>query len=308
MKVSSSIHTRFFIAVGSMLVYALIFLALYPSLDIFAAGFNAIPAATFGWLMGVPGGFFYFLIGLPVNILLFNLIESAYNESVVHIVGISTWTLISIGIGWIRDLRVLNTRIRTQALELEEERKLLQEEIIRRTRAEEKLAHEALHDPLTDLPNRRLFFNRLENAFARNKRNPRTCCAVLFLDLDNFKRVNDTMGHEVGDLLLKQAASRLKASVREMDTVARMGGDEFAVLLEASSTHNDVEPVIKRIQENLARPYEFQKNTIRSAASVGIVKNIATYEKIDDILRDADTAMYQAKGNGGNQYRVFDTD
>ena len=306
MKIFRDTHIRFLLALSSLLLYALIYLGIQPYLGLWAAAFNMIPAVTFGLLIGVRGGFFYLLIAIPINIILFNTVESPYNEWSTHFLGISTFTLASIGIGWMRDLRDLNDRIRKQTLELEAERKLLQEEIVRRTHAEEKLAHEALHDPLTDLPNRRLFFKRLENAYAWSKRNPDNLCAVLFLDLDKFKTINDHMGHEAGDYLLKQVTSRLKSTVREIDTVARMGGDEFAILLEAASTSEDVTTIIQRIQAKLALPYDLQGKEIVSGASIGVVMSIATYQQLDNILRDADTAMYDAKASGGNQLKVFD--
>jgi diguanylate cyclase (GGDEF)-like protein len=307
-KISKATSIRLLIAMSSMLLYALIFLVIYPLLGLGAGGLNIIPAAVFGWLMGVQGGFFYLLIAVPINVLLYSMVKSPCNELTTHFLGISLFTLVSVGLGWIRDTRHINTRMRTQAAELEAERKLLQEEIIRRTRAEEKLAHEALHDPLTDLPNRRLLFNRLEHAFAWNKRNPENLCAVLYLDLDGFKEVNDSLGHEAGDNLLKQVAGRLQASVRDMDTVARMGGDEFAILLEAASNEECVKAIVQRIQASLVRPYELPGNTVEAGASIGVVMNIAGYDQFDHILRDADTAMYKSKANGRNQYRVFDVE
>ncbi len=308
MKISKSTSVGFLIAVSSMLLYALIYLGVYPYLGLWAAAFNMIPAAIFGMLIGVRGGFFYLLIALPINIFLFNSVESPNNELSTHFLGMSTFTLVSVGVGWMRDLRGLNDQIHKQTVELEAERKLLQEEIVRRTHAEEKLAHESLYDPLTDLPNRRLLFNRLEQAFAWNKRNPESLCAVLYLDLDRFKNINDSLGHEAGDNLLKQVAGRLKSAVRDIDTVARMGGDEFAVLLSASSTEEDVKTIVQRIQASLAPPYELQGYTVESGASIGIVMSMAVYNQLDDILRDADTAMYKAKADGGNQYRVFDVE
>jgi diguanylate cyclase (GGDEF)-like protein len=305
MKISTSIRVRFLIAVGSMLVYALIFLAAYPYLGLTAALFNVIPAAAFGLLMGARGGFLYLLMALPTNSLVFHIVQNG-NTELMHLLGVSTWTLASVGLGWARDVRELNERIRKQTVELEAERKLLQEEIIRRTHAEEKLTHEVLHDPLTDLPNRRLFFNRLEHACAWNRRNPDNLCAVLYLDLNKFKTINDSMGHEAGDHLLKQVASRLQSTVRDIDTVARMGGDEFAILLEAASTSEDVTTIIQRIQARLALPYNLQGREIVSGASIGVVMGIAAYQQLDDILHDADTAMYHAKASGGNQFKVFD--
>lgn len=306
MKISRSTSVSFLIAVSSMLLYALIYLGVYPYFGLGAAAFNIIPAAAFGSLIGVRGGFFYLLIAVPVNILLFNSVESPNNELTTHFLGISAFTLVSVELGWMRDLRGLNDRIRKQTVELETERKLLQEEIVRRTHAEEKLAHEALHDPLTDLPNRRLFFNRLEHACAWSNRNLDNLCAVLYLDLNKFKTINDSMGHEVGDHLLKQVASRLKSTVRDTDTVARIGGDEFAILIETASTSEDVTTIIQRIQGSLALPYDLQGREIVSGASIGVVMSIAAYQQMDDILRDADIAMYHAKASGGNQFKVFD--
>jgi diguanylate cyclase (GGDEF)-like protein len=306
MRIPRSTRVSLLIAVGSILLYALIYLGIYPYLGLWAAAFNIIPAATFGLLIGVRGGFFYSLIAVPVNILLFNSVESPNNELTTHFLGISAFTLVSVAIGWMRDLRGLNDQIRKQTVELERERKLLQEEIARRTLAEEKLAHEALHDPLTDLPNRRLFFNRLEHAYTWSKRNPDTLCAVLYLDLNKFKTINDSMGHEVGDQLLKQVASRLKSTVRDIDIVARMGGDEFAILLEAASSSEDVTTIIQRIQASLDLPYNLQGREIVSGASIGVIMSIAAYQQMDDILRDADTAMYHAKSSGGIQFKVFD--
>ena len=306
MKISRGTHVRFLLALSSLLLYALIYLGIQPYLGLWAAAFNMIPAAAFGWLMGVRGGFVYLLIAIPINIILFNAVESPYNEWSTHFLGISTFTLASIGIGWMRDLSSLNDRIQKQAIELESERKLLQEEIIRRTQAEEKLVYETLHDPLTDIPNRRLFFNRLEHSYTWSKRNPDSLCAVLYLDINKFKTINDNMGHEVGDHMLKQVAHRLKSTVREMDTVARMGGDEFAILLGAASTAEDVITIIQRIQAQLALPYDLLGREIVSGTSIGVVMSIAAYQQLDDILRDADTAMYHAKASGGNQFKVFD--
>ena len=121
MSITRATGIRLLTALGSMLLYVLIFLLFPPSLTLYAAGFNIIPAVAFGWLMGVPGGFLYLLIGLPINILLFNVTHADYNEPLTHILGNGAWTLVSIGLGWIRDQRILNTQIRKQAIDLEEE-------------------------------------------------------------------------------------------------------------------------------------------------------------------------------------------
>jgi diguanylate cyclase (GGDEF)-like protein len=222
--------------------------------------------------------------------------EPIFNNLGGNLLSVIAMASASAGIGWVRDL---NIQVHKQA-------DVLQAEIVRRTRAEEKLTHETLHDPLTELPNRRLFFNRLEHAYALSKRNSDNLCAVLYLDLNKFKNINDSMGHEAGDHLLKQVAGRLKSSIRDIDTVARMGGDEFAILIEVALTSEDATTIIQRIQDSLALPYDLQGREIVSGASIGVVMSIAAYQQMDDILRDADTAMYYAKASGGNQFKVFD--
>src|SRR5690606_9229781 len=136
-----------------------------------------------------------------------------------------------------------------------------------------------------------------QHAFEHSKRRPREGWAVLYLDLDDFKQVNDTLGHEAGDRMLVAVAERLRVSVRAADTVARIGGDEFAVLLEAASASCDLDAVVARIRANLARA---SGDTPGFRASIGIVDGIADYRDIDAILRDADSAMYVAKGRGGD--------
>jgi diguanylate cyclase (GGDEF)-like protein len=301
---SRSTGSRLLIAVSSMLLYALIFPHIYPSIGLAAAMLNVIPAVVFGWVLGIRGGLFFGFLAVPVNYFLFWIVgDSLFKDHTGNIIGATAMAFASTGVGWVRDL---NVRVHKQADELQAERKLLQEEIARRTRAEEKLTHEALHDPLTSLPNRRLFLNRLEHAHAWSKRNPDNLCSVLYLDLDKFKTINDSLGHNTGDQLLMQVAGRLKASVRDIDTVARMGGDEFAILLEATSSPEDVKKIIQRIQMVLALPYELQGNAMLIGASIGVVMSISAYKQIDDFLGDADAAMYHAKASGDNQFKVFE--
>lgn len=147
MKVSRWINLHFAASLGSMSLYMVIFLTTYSYIGMWAPLGNAIPAITLGWLMGVRGGFFYLLLATPINIFLFSYVQSTYNELTIHVLGLGAYTLVSIGIGWMRDLRELNGRIRWQATELELERKLLQAEIERRTRVEEKLAHRSVSRP-----------------------------------------------------------------------------------------------------------------------------------------------------------------
>ncbi|MDR3578246.1 MAG: GGDEF domain-containing protein [Anaerolineaceae bacterium] len=304
MKIFAYRNIQIIIVGVTEVLYALIFVKTYPQVGMAAAMGNVIPAMLLGWFFGTLGGLYFSLIALPVNFLLFHLVgDVAFNQIIPNLISCAAVTLVSVIVGWIRDL---NERVRKQADALQAERFRLKEEIIRRTRAEERLSYEALHDPLTNLPNRRLFYNRLEHALAWNKRFPNSVCAVLYLDLNWFKKINDNYGHNTGDQLLTRVAERLKSSVRDLDTVARMGGDEFAILIEAVSTPEDVIAIIERIQVNLAVPYELESAKIVNSASIGAVIGLSAYEGTDRIVNDADTAMFHAKANRNSDYKVFE--
>ncbi len=181
-------------------------------------------------------------------------------------------------------------------------------DITQRKRAEEQLLHDALHDRLTGLPNRTLFMDRLNQALRRTKRHPESQCAVLFMDLDRFKVVNDSLGHVMGDQLLVDVAHRLKGSMREVDTFARLGGDEFVVLLE--DIHGVVDGIraARRIQKLLKEGFLLGGRDVAASASIGIVLVSEHYDDPEDLLRDADLAMYRAKDLGRARYAVFDKD
>ena len=168
-----------------------------------------------------------------------------------------------------------------------------------------RLQHDAFHDRLTGLPNRALFVDRLGRAVERCKRRAEASCAVLFLDFDRFKVVNDSLGHGIGDKLLVAIGQRLTGSVREVDTVARFGGDEFTVLLEEFADGYETE-VAERFLKELEQPFQVAGREIYISASIGIVLPGASYSHPEDILRDADTAMYGAKSRRGGGYQVFD--
>ena len=163
---------------------------------------------------------------------------------------------------------------------------------------EEQLRRQALYDGLTELPNRVLFMDRLSQALAHAKRHPSATFAVLWLDLDNFKDLNDKKGHLAGDELLVQVAQRVRAGLRSADTAARFGGDEFAVLL-GDVSENVVAEVSRRLLDELKAPYLVEGEEFSVSASVGVVMCAGGYDRPEDILRDADTAMYQAKSAGG---------
>ena len=163
-----------------------------------------------------------------------------------------------------------------------------------------------VYDGLTGLPNRMLFIDRLASSLARAKRHPDSLFAVLFLDLDRFKIVNDSLGHALGDQLLIEIARRLESCVRLGDTVARMGGDEFAILLEETRDINDATRVAERVHEALSVPCGLDGREVFTSASVGIAMSATGYESPERVLQDADTAMYRAKSVGKARTEVFD--
>ena len=178
-------------------------------------------------------------------------------------------------------------------------------DVTSRKRAEEQLLHDAMHDGLTGLPNRALFADRLGLAL-RRPRGAHAGFAVLFLDLDRFKHVNDSLGHDVGDELLVQIGQRLAESLRPGDTVARLGGDEFALLIHDVSGPGEASRIAERIQAVLQDTFVVGGHQVFSGASIGIALSSAGYERPEEMLRDADIAMYRAKSAGRGRYEVFD--
>lgn len=178
-------------------------------------------------------------------------------------------------------------------------------DISARKALEERLQHQAFHDPLSNLPNRMLFMDRLRQALARVRRSEGTL-AVLFLDLDNFKVINDSLGHHVGDQLLIAVAERLRSCLRTQDTAARLGGDEFTVLLEDVADVRDATHVAERIIEQLRAPFTIHGQDVYTSPSIGVALSSAEHEHADTLLRDADLAMYRAKTGGKARYEVFD--
>jgi diguanylate cyclase (GGDEF)-like protein/PAS domain S-box-containing protein len=179
-------------------------------------------------------------------------------------------------------------------------------DITERNRAEEKLRYYALHDTLTDLPNRVQFMNELKHAVERAESNSSAKFAVLFLDLDRFKVINDSLGHAVGDKLLVAIAARLKSCVRPGDIVARLGGDEFTILLNRSGGTNEVVGIAERLQLKIAEPFKIDNYEVFTTASIGIIVSSDVHRQAEDFLRDADAAMYRAKESGKARYEVFD--
>jgi len=173
-------------------------------------------------------------------------------------------------------------------------------------RIEHRLQHDALYDSLTELPNRAFFIQMVDKAIKQRKREPSFGYAVLFVDMDRMKFVNDSLGHLAGDDLLRQMAIRLKDSVRPRDTVARLGGDEFTILLDEVSQRSEASEVAQRIVDALARPFSFEGNEFRVSASIGIALAEDHHDRAAVALRDADLAMYRAKHRGKDRFEFFE--
>jgi diguanylate cyclase (GGDEF)-like protein/PAS domain S-box-containing protein len=180
-------------------------------------------------------------------------------------------------------------------------------DISRRKQMEEKLLHDAFHDALTGLPNRALFMDHVRLAVERARRpQKRYLFAVLFLDLDRFKVINDSLGHTIGDQLLIATAARIQKCLRHLDTVARFGGDEFAVLLDGIEDANDTIRVAQRLLREITTPINVDGHEVFTSVSIGIALSSTGYERPEDVVRDADTAMYRAKAAGKSRYEIFD--
>ena len=200
----------------------------------------------------------------------------------------------------------LEQRVASRTSELADANRELLDQISVRERMEHKLKHEALHDTLTGLPNRSHLLGRMGMALSRFRHDPKQLFAVLFLDLDRFKVVNDSVGHLVGDELLKEAARRIGRCVRDPDMVARLGGDEFAIVLDFIHTADDAVAVADRVIASLAEPMRIAGKELYTSASIGIALVDARYRSPEELLRDADVAMYRAKANGRQRYAIFD--
>ena len=198
--------------------------------------------------------------------------------------------------------------LRQRTIELERVNELLNRENSDRKKAEELLTRQAFYDSLTNLPNRALFIDRLCSALERKKRYPDYSFALLFLDMDRFKIINDSLGHMMGDQLLIMLAQRLKKHVRSIDTIARFGGDEFAVLIQDTKEISGVYAIAERFHNEMRAPFSILGREIFTTMSIGIVmSNTADYTRPEELLRDADTAMYHAKERGKACHVTFDS-
>ena len=200
------------------------------------------------------------------------------------------------------DLQLFQTLAVQTSTTLENGR--MERSIARLTELQEQLAHQAFHDSLTNLPNRTLFGDRIDHALLRSTRVGSTV-AVLFIDVDDFKGVNDTFGHAAGDALLVGLAERLRGTLRRPDTAARLGGDEFAVLLEDLEDPNEAEVVARRVFEALRSPFDVNGQTVNVRVSIGVAIAQISGDSASNLMRHADVAMYSAKGSGKDRWVVF---
>ncbi|MCP3671976.1 MAG: EAL domain-containing protein [Gammaproteobacteria bacterium] len=180
------------------------------------------------------------------------------------------------------------------------------EDITDRKQAEDQIRFDAIHDVLTGLPNRVLLLDRIQHQIENIQRYPEARFAILFLDIDRFKLINDSFGHLTGDQLLVEISRRLKTCIKVSDTLARLGGDEFVILLEDITGESGAEQVAERLLSQLKQPFFLEGNEIFTSSSIGVVLNHDHHCKAEDLLRDADTAMYRAKTEGKGCYRLFD--
>jgi diguanylate cyclase (GGDEF)-like protein len=199
----------------------------------------------------------------------------------------------------------LERKVFESTRELRQTNLFLRLQVEERKKAEQKLFYEANHDLLTGLANRQMFLEQLKRQFAIYKRQPDIGMALLFLDLDRFKLINDTMGHHIGDAFLIETSKRILSAVREHDLAARLGGDEFVVLLQNLQGEHDAEDVAQRIIEKVREPYYLEGQQVNSGVSIGIALMQADYSNGEQLLRDADAAMYHAKALGRGRYAIF---
>jgi diguanylate cyclase (GGDEF)-like protein len=272
-------RSRLLFALGvTGVAYVLAFVPLYHVFGIEAAAPSVLLVAGVGWLWGLRAGVFAGVLTLPLHLLL---LLNLAGVMVWDLLGFLVCALILAGIGGTVGRMRESTR---------------------------ELTHQALHDPLTGLPNRVLFSDRLEHALARAARRKEPI-AVLFLDLDNFKVVNDDLGHKAGDSLLILVTKRLRSCLRSEDTLARFGGDEFTILLEDMTSVSDATQAAERIAEELRAPFFLEGREVFVTASIGIslsTFSVSGRDQPEDLLRDADAAMYRVKANGKAGYEVFD--
>jgi diguanylate cyclase (GGDEF)-like protein len=273
------------IIVLTSLLYIIAFLPLFRMISLSVIALAIVPvivaAGAFGWWGGLIGG----LAALLVNYILFSLIngtQPSFLSEPYFWMAHTIFIIVGVSIGYMQSIL---TAIR--------------QEMHLRTVAETKLTYLSTHDPLTDLANQNLFYDRLTHAISRAERNKQGL-AVLYLDIDRFKEINTAHGHDIGDQVLLKLAERLKTSVRASDTVARLGADEFAIILENISTDEDIAKVSQKILSTAAEEIQVQGQSIRATLSCGISRYPKNGKAPNSLIRQADIAMTDAKKDGGN--------
>lgn len=223
--------------------------------------------------------------------------EYHYKQSDIELISFVSEQISNVVVKQLADNQ-LEQRVKEKTAELQQANIHLQLQIEERKKIERQLFHDAHHDNLTGLANRSLFISQLDKTLQRHKRDKSHCFAVMFIDLDNFKDINDTLGHHAGDKFLKSTANEFSTCIREHDLLARFGGDEFVILLTHLQHKDEAKQIAKRIIKIMNKPFCINEQCIKSGASIGIAYSNKTYDSTDEIIRDADSAMYQAKKSG----------
>jgi diguanylate cyclase (GGDEF)-like protein len=264
--------------------------------------YDLLPYAPFLWLLAA----YLLLIASYINRMMLSFLSFAIGVGIILVLAVVRQYLTQHENNHLTgQLQGVIEILQNQTEELNETNKALEIEVVERKRAEEQLIHDALHDWLTGLPNRFLFIDRLGQAIEYTIRRPDVPFAVLFLDLDQFKVINDSLGHNMGDELLVHISKRLQECLRSSDTVARLGGDEFVMLLENVQDESMLENVTNRIQETINIPFKLDGHDVYITASIGVIPSVLGYQHAEDVLRDADLAMYQAKSSGKAHAEAF---
>jgi diguanylate cyclase (GGDEF)-like protein len=249
-------------------------------------------------------------------LILFNVKKSEYAESFNRIY---IWVGVTVGLVLLRqvwaflEIKKLNDKLKDALVQVRQQTRILESinrelesEIQQRIRMEEQLSYDATHDSLTNLPNRAAFINHLEQSLKTIRSQSQKTFSVLFMDIDQFKVINDSLGHTMGDQLLVILARRLSSCLRAGDVVARLGGDEFVFIIQNTDTKAAIDLIANRIREEVHKVILLGQHPIYITSSIGVVWNLRGYETSGNVLRDADLAMYQAKRLGKDRYEIFD--
>ena len=298
-----------------LLVWALHSVGVYHLvMEVGPGGFALVilPITLTAWYGGLRWGLLGSVVGMVTNALVSNVVdEGAFDPLIAFHQGGWPGLIVSFMtgaiVGWLRDLKL---RLERSERELQTLNERLEQRVEERTEAlresNAQLQHSAFHDALTGLANRALFNDRLGHVLERSKRAQAGRFAVLYLDFDRFKAVNDSLGHNVGDELLVAISRRLQGALRPTDTVARLGGDEFVLLLEDLSHEDEGALMAQRLQRVLSSAHKLHEHDVYLSASIGVVTGSPDYVNAADIMRDADIAMYRAKEKGRACFALFD--